>query len=149
MSKLTRREFVKGSVAAMATITIAGTKSSGRVLGANDTVRVACAGLHGRGSAHVGAYGGMQNVAVTYLVDPDSRTFAARLRQLNGAQPRCVADIRRALEDRNADAVSIATPNHPHVLMTLWVAQANKQVYAQTTMGHHLRVGRIHVDMAL
>src|ERR1041385_6265921 len=147
MSKLTRRDFVKGSVAAMATITIAGTKSSGRVLGANDTIRVACAGLHGRGSAHVGAYAGMQDVAVAYLVDPDSRTFAARLRQVRGAQPRTVADIRRALEDRNVDAISIATPNHWHALMTVWAAQAGKHVYVEKPMSHNVREGRIAVEM--
>ena len=73
MSKITRRDFVKGSIAAMATITVAGTKSSGRVLGANDTVRVAVAGLNGRGGSHVGAFGPMQDVQVTYLVDPDTR----------------------------------------------------------------------------
>ena len=51
--KTTRRDMLKGSVAAMATITIAGTKASGRVLGANDTIRVGVAGIHGRGGAHI------------------------------------------------------------------------------------------------
>ena len=62
MSKMTRREFVKGSIAAMATITIAGTKSSGQVRGANEAIRIAVAGLNGRGSSHVGAYAAMPNV---------------------------------------------------------------------------------------
>lgn len=148
MSKLTRRDFVKGSVAAMASITIAGTKSSGRVLGANEAIRVACAGLNGRGSAHVGAYAGMQDVAITYLVDPDSRTFASRLRQVRGARPQTVADIRRALEDRNVDAISIATPNHWHALMTVWAAQAGKHVYVEKPCSHNVREGRIAVEMA-
>jgi predicted dehydrogenase len=148
MSRLTRRDFVKGSVAAMASITIAGTKSSGRVLGANDTIRVAVAGLNGRGSSHVGAFAGMQDVSVAYLVDPDSRTFAPRLRQVRGAQPRTVADVRRALEDRNVDAISIATPNHWHALMTVWAAQAGKHVYVEKPMSHNVREGRIAVEMA-
>ena len=148
MRKQTRRDFVKGSIAAMASITIAGTKSSGRVLGANDSIRVACAGLHGRGSAHVGAYAGMNDVAITYLVDPDSRTFASRLRLVRGAQPRTVADIRRALEDRNVDAVSIATPNHWHALMTIWAAQAGKHVYVEKPSSHNVKEGRITVGIA-
>lgn len=148
MRKLTRRDFAKGSIAAMASITIAGTKSSGRVLGANDTIRVAVAGLNGRGNAHVGGYAGMQDVAITYLVDPDSRTFAPRLRQIRGAQPRTVADIRRALEDREVDAISIATPNHWHALMTVWAAQAGKHVYVEKPMSHNVREGRIAVEMA-
>ena len=57
MPRLTRRSFLKRTLATAATVTIAGTKSSGRVLGANDTLRVGVAGLNGRGSAHVGAAG--------------------------------------------------------------------------------------------
>ena len=63
MPRLTRRKFLKHTLATAATVTIAGTKSSGRVLGANDTIRVAVAGINGRGGAHVGAYGKMKNVA--------------------------------------------------------------------------------------
>jgi predicted dehydrogenase len=148
MSKITRRQFVKGSIAAMATITVAGTKSSGQVRGANEAIRVACAGLNGRGSAHVGAYAGMENVQVTYLVDPDTRTYAARLRQVRGAAPRTVQDIRRALEDRNVDAVSIATPNHWHALMTIWAAQAGKHVYVEKPSSHNVHEGRITVQVA-
>ena len=59
MSKLTRRSFLKATAAASTAfplVTIAGTKSSGQVLGANDTIRVGVAGLNGRGGAHVGAF---------------------------------------------------------------------------------------------
>jgi predicted dehydrogenase len=148
MSKVTRRQFVKGSIAAMATITVAGTKSSGQVRGANEAIRVAVAGLNGRGSAHVGAYNGMDGVQIAYLVDPDSRTFARRLQGIRGPAPRTVADIRRALEDRNVDAVSIATPNHWHALMTIWAAQAGKHVYVEKPSSHNVREGRMTVDIA-
>lgn len=152
MTSVTRRQFVKGSIAAMATITIAGTKSTGRVLGANEAIRIAVAGLNGRGSAHVGAYAGMPGVQITYLVDPDTRTYARRLAQVrNGegaAAPRTVQDIRRALEDRNVDAVSIATPNHWHALMTVWSAQAGKHVYVEKPCSHNVKEGRIAMEMA-
>ncbi|MBM3997689.1 MAG: Gfo/Idh/MocA family oxidoreductase [Planctomycetes bacterium] len=149
MSKLTRRQFVKGSIAAMATITIAGTKSSGQVVGANNLIRVAVAGLNGRGSAHVGAYVGMPNVEVSYLVDPDSRTFGRRLEQIGDRPaPFLVKDIRRALDDRNVHAISIATPNHWHALMTIWGAQAGKHVYVEKPSSHNVHEGRIALDMA-
>src|SRR5687767_14737353 len=114
----TRRDFVKTTLAAAATITIAGTKSSGRVLGANDAIRVGVAGLNGRGSAHVGAYAGMTGVQITYLIDPDTRTFAKRLGAASkgGTKPQTVQDVRKALDDKNLDAISIATPNHWHAL---------------------------------
>ncbi len=88
-----RRHFMKSTLAAAASITIAGTKSSGRVLGANEAIRVGVAGLHGRGSAHVNAFLGMQGVQITYLIDPDTRTFAAKSRQIQQRathRPRCV-----------------------------------------------------------
>ena len=78
MARLSRRSFIKNTLATAATITIAGTKSSGRVLGANDVIRVGCAGIHGRGSAHVGAYTGIKGVQVTYLIDPDTGKMTLR-----------------------------------------------------------------------
>src|SRR5688572_4860755 len=109
MSHLTRRDFVQTTLAAAATVTIAGTKSSGKVRGANDTIRVAVAGLNGRGSAHVGAFAPMKNVQVVCLVDPDTRTFDKRIKQVEkegGNTPKTVQDIRQALQDKDIDVVS-------------------------------------------
>ena len=80
MSKthLSRRQFMNRSLAAAgvgAGFAIGGTKSSGRIIGANDTIRVAVAGLNGRGGSHVGEFGKMPGVEITYLVDPDTRTY--------------------------------------------------------------------------
>src|SRR5207245_9784283 len=84
MSHPTRRAFLKSTLAAAASVTIAGTKSSGRVLGANDTIHIAVAGLNGRGGSHVGEWGRMDGVEITYLIDPDTRTYAKRLKQAAG-----------------------------------------------------------------
>src|SRR5882724_2962646 len=147
--KLTRREFVTGSIAAMATITVAGTKSSANVRGANDRVRIAVAGLNGRGAAHVGAFVGMPGVEITHFVDPDSRTYNRRLEQIGDRPaPFLIKDIRRALADRNVDAISIATPNHWHALMTVWAAQAGKHVYVEKPCSHNVKEGRIAMEMA-
>src|SRR3954465_4867117 len=81
-SRLNRRQFMNRSLAvAGAGFAIGGTRTTGRVIGANDTIRVAVAGLNGRGSAHVGEFGKMPGVAITYLVDPDTRTFDKRVHQ--------------------------------------------------------------------
>lgn len=151
MARLNRRSFLTSTLATAATVTVAGTKSSGRVIGANDTVRVAVAGLNGRGESHVGAFAGMQNVEVAYLVDPDTRTFKKRIDQLAGKNrpaPLCVQDVRKVLEDKNVDAVSIATPNHWHALMTIWACEAGKDVYVEKPCSHNIHEGRIAVEMA-
>jgi hypothetical protein len=94
MAHLPRRQFFKQTLAAAATITLAGTKSTGRVLGANEAVRIGVAGLNGRGSAHVAEFSRIPGVQITYLIDPDPRTYAARLRQHKtaggSAEPRTV-----------------------------------------------------------
>ena len=122
MNRSTRRSFLKGTAAAVgAGFAIGGTKASGRILGANDAVNVAVAGLHGRGSAHVSEFTGIDGVRVAYLVDPDIRTFEGRVKQVTdrgGTAPKTVQDIREALDDQEVDAVSVATPNHWHSLMT-------------------------------
>src|SRR5208283_262842 len=125
--KTTRRKFLQGSLAAAATLTIAGTKSSGRVLGANDTVRLGVAGIHGRGGSHIQEFSSIPNVQITYLIDPDSTLFASRaaaIKKATGTAPKCVQDIRQALEDKDLDAVSVATCNHWHSLITIWACQA-------------------------
>jgi len=70
-----RRDFLKRAAAGglAPTFAISGTKASGRVLGANDRVRVAVAGINGRGQQHITAYGEMRDVEIAWLVDPDSR----------------------------------------------------------------------------
>jgi len=154
MSKLTRRRFLKNTAAASTVFplfTIAGTKASGKVLGANDTIRIGVAGIHGRGRSHIDAFAPMDNVQVTYLIDPDSSLFESRgsmVRSKGGNDPTCVQDIREALDDKNLDAVSVATCNHWHSLITLWACQAGKDVYVEKPLSHNIFEGRQAVAAA-
>ncbi len=154
MSRISRRRFLQTTAAASSVFplfTVAGTKASGKVLGANDTIRVAVAGINGRGTAHIGSLAGMDGVQVTYLVDPDSRLFDSRSKQVRdrgGNTPRCVQDIRQALDDPQLDAVSIATTNHWHALITVWACQAGKHVYVEKPLSHNVFEGRKAVEAA-
>jgi len=150
--QVTRRQFTKAALASMATIAIGGTKSSARVLGANETVRVALAGLNGRGAAHVSEYLKLKNVEIAWLIDPDKRTWEKRLNQVSkekqGTKPQTAQDVRKALEDKSVDVVSIATPNHWHSLMTIWSCQAGKDVYVEKPCSQNVHEGRIAVETA-
>lgn len=77
MSRATRRRFLKTSSALGASVLLAGTRASGKVFGANDRVRVAIAGLHGRGKSHIGGWLGQQNVDIAYVIDPDQRVLSS------------------------------------------------------------------------
>lgn len=144
MSKLSRRRFLQSSAAIGATFAIGGTKSSGNILGANDRIRIAVAGLHGRGRAHISGWKRQKNVEIVSLIDPDENVLNERLKGVKGAKG--FADVRKALEDKNLDAISIATPNHWHSLMTVWAAQAGKHVYVEKPMSHDCIEGRVVVE---
>jgi predicted dehydrogenase len=153
MYDISRRGFLGAAAAGAAfpLVTIAGTKSSGRVLGANEAIRVGVAGIHGQGNAHIDQYLGLKGVQVTYLIDPDRSLFASRgkkIRDKGGNKPTCVQDIRKALEDKNLDAVSIAAPNHWHSLLAIWSMQAGKDVYVEKPMTHVVFEGRRCMEAA-
>ena len=151
MDKMNRRSFLKGSLATaggIAMFNISGTRASGQIIGANDRIRVAVAGLHGRGGSHMGAFAGMNNVEVSYVVDPDSTLMPRaidNIKKRGKNTPKGLQDIRKALEDKDLTAVSIATPNHWHSLMTIWACQAGKHVYVEKPCSHDVYEGRTAV----
>ena len=149
MSRMNRRTFLKGSLGAAGAAFVV-SHAGHPVLGANERVRVGVAGLNSRGGAHVSAYAGMSDAEVAYLIDPDTRTFGKYMKSLGakGAPPKCVQDIRKALEDKDLDAVSIATCNHWHCLITIWACQAGKDVYVEKPLSQNVHEGRIAVETA-
>lgn len=154
MTRINRRQLLKTAVAASTVFplfTIAGTKASGRVLGANDVIRVGVAGIHGQGNAHIEQYIGLDGCQVTHLIDPDSSLHGSRSQPIMkkwGTAPKCFKDIREALDDKNLDAISVATPNHWHSLITIWACQAGKDVYVEKPLCHNLIEGRRCVEAA-
>ena len=126
-------------------------KVSTKVVGANERIRVGVAGIHGRGGSHISEFASMPGVEVAYLIDPDSRTFKQRIKEverLGKNTPKCFQDIRKALEDKDLDAVSIATCNHWHSLITIWACQAGKDVYVEKPCSHNVFEGRKCVEAA-
>ncbi|MBT6441666.1 MAG: twin-arginine translocation signal domain-containing protein [Alphaproteobacteria bacterium] len=83
MSHLNRRRFLQTSSAAGASLLLTGTRASGAVNGASDRVRVAVAGLNGRGQSHISGWMGQSNVEIAYLCDPDANVLASRLKQVS------------------------------------------------------------------
>ena len=152
MLHLTRRSFLQKSAVAAGAIALAqSTPSYGRAVGANNRLRVAIAGLHGRGKSHMSGWLGEKNVEIAYLADPDENVLGAAMKSLKDKAgdkfaAKGVSDIRRALEDPTVDAISIATPNHWHTLLTVWGAQAGKHVYVEKPMSHDVAEGRVAVQ---
>lgn len=142
-AKPERRTFLKASgLAAAGLMTAASAK---KVLGANDRVRVAVVGLRGRGWDHVKGYKTISGVEIAYFCDVDENVLRKRCsdaEDLGVAKPQTFVDIRKLLEDKNVDAVSIATPNHWHSLIGIWAAQAGKDIYIEKPCSHNWWEGR-------
>ena len=146
----TRRKFLAQS-SVFATFAISGTKSSGKIIGANERVNVAVCGIKGRGASHIGGHGRQKNVTISHLVDPDSRLFEGRKKFVQSKfknTPECVQDVRKVLDNNEVDVISIATPNHWHSLMSIWACQAGKDVYVEKPLSHNLFEGRKLVEAA-
>lgn len=109
-------------------------------------------GINGRGyHGHIRGFGGMKDVEIAYLVDPDSRLFGSRseaVRKLAGNTPVCVQDFRRVLDDKRLDAVSIVSTNHWHALQGIWACQAGKDVLVEKPCSHTIAEGRKLVEAA-
>jgi predicted dehydrogenase len=129
-----RRQFLMGTTAALG----AASSVFGRP---SDKVRVACVGIGGRGKDHLNGYSRLDNVEIAAICDIDDSHIANGLKQLEKLEkpkPQTYKDIRKLLEDKSIDAVSISTPNHWHTLIAIWACQAGKDVYVEKPCSHNI-----------
>jgi len=152
-----RRQFIKKSAISAAGLTIGGmglsAKSYASIIGANDRFRIAVCGVNGKGKSHINGLGGLDNVEIAYLVDPDRLVLENRVAEVrenveSSSRVKGVADVRRVLDDKNIDAISVATPNNWHSLMVIWAAQAGKHIYVEKPASHDVYEGRVALAAA-
>ncbi len=143
---VTRRDFLTVSSTGLTTLAVTGLLASPpKILGANDRVRVAVCGLRGRGLDHITSYSKIKNVQIAAICDIDESVVSKALAQmdkLSMARPVVYSDVRKLLEDKSIDALSIATPNHWHALMTIWACQAGKDAYVEKPGSHNMWEGK-------
>jgi predicted dehydrogenase len=162
-SRISRREFasrvgVASAVAAAGSSALRAETSqapvvSNRVIGANDRILVASIGIRGQGNALRRGFARIPNVEIKTLCDVDANLAESRvndraLSSLPTYKPGFQQDLRRVLEDKEIDAVVIATPNHWHALATVWAIQAGKHVYVEKPAAHTVWEGRQMVEAA-
>ncbi len=146
---VSRRTFVRNTTAAAFAAPLILSKSAA---GANDRIRVAVIGVNGRGQDHIRGFSKVENCEVAALCDVDANVLAARAKGLEASSGRKIktyGDMRKLYEDKEIDAVSIATPNHWHSLATIWACQAGKDVYVEKPGSHNIFEGRRMVEAAL
>ncbi|MEI7829157.1 MAG: Gfo/Idh/MocA family oxidoreductase [Prolixibacteraceae bacterium] len=122
--------------------------------GANDRLRIAIIGVHGRGGSQIQQImevSNKSNVEIVALCDPDLVVLKERSDEYEknyGKKVATLQDFRRALDDKSIDAVTIAAPNHWHALMTIWACQAGKDVYVEKPGTHNVHEGRKMIEAA-
>ena len=131
MTRLNRRHFVAMGAAVGSSLALPQARGSMNILGANERLRIAVAGLNGRGKSHIDGWLGQDNVEIAWVIDPDEKVLGQTQRLIEEksggkSKPKVTADVREALEDKGLDAISVATPNHWHSLLRLWGAQAGR-----------------------
>jgi len=153
MKSINRRGFLKKSAVATAGMMVAApaVKKGWAKNSPNETINLAVTGINGRGQAHIQSFSRIPNVTISALCDIDENLFAksvARVEKSTGRKPKTYVDFRKMLEDKDIDAVSIATPDHWHALQTIWACQAGKDVYVEKPVSYTIDEGRKAVQAA-
>ena len=167
-SNVSRREFI--AMAGMATAAVplgvssATAASSRRVSGANNKIRMGFIGIGNRGSQVMAQFMKQPEVEIAalcdvyepYLVRDLTQVDPRFLKDREGQIPKMdekftpsvkrFHDFRKLLEQKDIDAVCIATPDHWHALMTIQAIQAGKDVYVEKPLTATIREGRMMVE---
>ena len=146
MKGLTRRDFVKSSVAAGASAAL----PFSNVRGANSDIRVAVVGIRGRGGSLVREFHDLDGVRVVALCDVDGSALEKRMKEFTDRNEKVTGygDFRRMLEDKSIDVVVVATPDHWHVPVAANSVIAGKDVYVEKPLSHTIAEGRLLVNLA-
>jgi predicted dehydrogenase len=119
---------------------------------ANNKVVLALIGAGGRGSQLIlSMFRCADNVEVKYVCEVDEQRGGGvikELEKLQGFEPKRVSDMRTVFDDKDVDAVVIATPEHWHALASIRACQAKKDVYVEKNICLSTEEGRRMVEAA-
>src|SRR5215467_2225449 len=148
---ITRREFLDALAVGAAGLAVGTTaKSYSQIVGANDRLNFAVIGLNGRGYAHLSSLKANKSAArISHVCDVDSnilKKFADSVQKEMGEAAAAEKDFRKILEQKDVDAITIATPDHWHTPMAIAGLQAGKHVYVEKPCSHNPAEGEMLVQ---
>jgi predicted dehydrogenase len=156
---LTRRSFLArtGQAAAAVGLGLAAparqsfAQPGGRVIGANDRIRMGVIGCGGQGRSNMRSFMRRSDLDIVACCDVDREHLDATLADVErrtGRKPAGEKDFRKVLEMRDVDAVLISTPDHWHALPAILACEAGKDVYLEKPISHDIYEGRAIVNAA-
>lgn len=155
--KDSRRDFIKKAALASAAVSVGGIlpgfspKSYANIVGANERIKVGMMGVHARGLALSKNYAQQKNCEIISISDVDKGYMdkcVDIVKGIQGATPKAIGDFRKALEQKEMDAMVIATPDHWHAPATILACKAGKHVYVEKPCAHNPHEGEMMVAAA-
>lgn len=155
--KSNRRDFINKTLTGTAALSIGGVlpgfnaKSYSSILGANDRIKVAMMGVNSRGKVLGDQFAKQLNCEVLYVCDVDSRAADKCIESVAGLQnnrPKAAKDFRKALEDKELDALVVAAPDHWHAPAAILACAAGKHVFLEKPVSHNPHEGELLVAAA-
>ena len=152
--KNSRRNFIKKTIAGTAAFSIGSilpgfsAKSYAGIIGANERIRVGVMGVNSRGLAVSSNFAVQKGCEVAYVSDVDSRAAdkcIAAIEKLQQKRPAAAPDFRKALEDKDMDALIVTAPDHWHAPAALLACKAGKHVYLEKPCSHNPHEGELLV----
>ena len=136
-----RRTFVRGTAAGLLALSAAGAS------GSNERINVGIIGFGLIGRIHTRSFMSHRDVKIVAVAE----TYEPRLEaaaDLIGGNVAKYRDFRKMLDNKDVDAIVVATPDHWHALITMMACAAGKDVYVEKPMTRFVREGRWMVDVA-
>lgn len=130
MKNISRREFITGSAAALATAGSMRTASAQRGRG-KDKLNIGVVGVYNRGRDNLDAVSS-QNIVALCDVDEKLRATASSV----FPSAKLYVDFREMIDREDLDAVVVATPDHMHAPAALFAMNKGLHVYCEKPLGH-------------
>lgn len=118
---------------------------------ASDQINVGLIGCKGMGWANLQAHLKNPQVNCIAMADIDQRVLderTANIRELSGKSPEQYKDYRKLLDNKDIDAVIIATPDHWHCLNMIHAVEAGKHVYVEKPLANSIEECNLMVKAA-
>ena len=146
MSNFSRRKFLQNSSlllagAGLASVPFAEAVAAKRMVGVNDKIRMGLIGCKGMGWSNLTSHLKIDEVDIVALCDVDDSVLQQRsadLEKMTGKKATLYKDFRKLLENKDIDAVIIATPDHWHALTMIYAAEAGKDVYVEKPLANSI-----------
>jgi predicted dehydrogenase len=141
--RITRRRFLHNSLGISAAALAAPLLRPSRVLGANERLNIGVIGVGGRGAGDLAAVAGENIVA---LCDVDEDRLNAAAAKFPAAKK--YVDYRDLIEQKDIEAVVVATPDHHHAPASIRALRRGLHVYCEKPLTHTVAEARLLADTA-